>query len=106
MLRDDLLEKHKVRQVNTAWNDSYPIDWDWMQKGLNETMSKADQNCSFHWFLIDEITHGSVTTFPSKEIFESMRARRESHRNEPNNEGITMIYEVVGHLKAEGSSQP
>ena len=71
MLRDDLLEKHKVRQVNTAWNDSYPIDWDWMQKGLNETMSKADQNCSFHWFLIDEITHGSVTTFPSKEIFEA-----------------------------------
>ena len=30
-------------------------------ESLNETMSKADQNCSFLWFLIDEITHGSVT---------------------------------------------
>ena len=88
---DDLSEKHKVHQVNTTWNDSYPIDWDWMQKGLNETMSKADQNCSFLWFLIDAITHGSVTTFPSKEIFERMRARRESLRNETNNVVITMI---------------
>ena len=62
MLRDDLPEKHKVRQVNTVWKHSYPIDWDWMQKFLDETMSKADQNYSFHWFMIDEITHGSVTT--------------------------------------------
>ena len=62
MLRDDLPEKHKVRQVNNVWKHSYSIDWDWMQKSLNETMSKADQNCSFLWFLIDEITHGSVTT--------------------------------------------
>ena len=77
--------------VNTAWKHSNPIDWDWMQKGLIETMSKADQNCSFHRFLFDEITYGSVTTFPSKEIFESMRARRESHRNESNNVVITMI---------------
>ena len=43
MLRDDLLEKHQVRHVNTAWKHSNPIDWDWMQKGLDEAMSKADK---------------------------------------------------------------
>ena len=90
--------------VNTAWKHSNPIDWDWMQKAMDEAMSKADPNCSVQWFEIDEMTHGSVATFPSKEVFESMRARRESHRKEANDEGIKMIYEVVGHIKAEGSS--
>ena len=90
--------------VNTAWKHSNPIDWEKMQKGLDEALSKADPNCTVQWFEIDEITHGSVATFPSKEVFESMRARRESHRKEANDAGIKMIYEVVGNVKAEGSS--
>ncbi len=68
--------------VNTAWKHSNPIDWETMQKGLDEALRKADPNCSVQWFEIDEMTHGSVATFPSKEVFESMRARRESHRKE------------------------
>ena len=48
--------------------------------------------------------NGASLTNSSKEVFESMRARRESHRKEANDEGIKMIYEVVGHIKAEGSS--
>ena len=90
--------------VNTAWKHDSSIDWEKMQNGLNEVMSKSVPGCSVQWFEIDEITHGSVATFPSKEVFESMRARRESHRKEANDEGIKMIYEVVGHVKAEGSS--
>ena len=90
--------------VNTAWKHSNPIDWEEMQKGLDDAISKADPDCSVQWFEIDEMTHGSVATFPNKEVFESMRARRESHRKDANDLGIKMIYEVVGHIKAESSS--
>ena len=53
---------------------------------------------------IDDKFHGSVATFPSKEVYESMRLRREHHRKEANDRGVKMIYEVVGHLKAEAHS--
>ena len=53
---------------------------------------------------IDEKFHGSVATFPSKEVYESMRLRRENHRKEANDRGVKMIYEVVGHLKVEAHS--
>ena len=90
--------------VNTAWKHSNPIDWDWMQKAMDEAMSKADPNCSVQWFEIDEMTHGSFATFPSKEAFQNMHATRENQRKEANDRGIKMIYEVYGYVKAEGSS--
>ena len=90
--------------VNTAWKHTNPIDWKEMQKSLDEVMMNADPNCSVHWFEIDEKFHGSVATFPSKEVYESMRLRRENHRKEANDRGVKMIYEVVGHLKAEAHS--
>ena len=74
------------------------------KKSLDEVMMNADPNCSVHWFEIDEKFHGSVATFPSKEVYESMRLRRENHRKEANDRGVKMIYEVVGHLKAEAHS--
>ena len=90
--------------VNTAWKHSNPIDWDWMQKAMDEAMSKADPNCSVQWFEIDEMTHGSFATFPSKEAFQNMRTTRENQRKEAYDRGIKMIYEVYGYVKAEGSS--
>ena len=47
-------------------------NFDKMQISLEEVMSNADPNCSIHWFEIDEKFHGSVATFPSKEVYESM----------------------------------
>ena len=90
--------------VNTAWKHSKPIDWEEMQKSLDEVMSNADPNCSVHWFEIDEKFHGSVATFPNKEVYESMRLRTENHRKDAQERGIKTIYEVVGHLKAESHS--
>ena len=40
--------------VNTAWKHTNPIDWEEMQKSLDEVMMNADPNCSVHWFEIDE----------------------------------------------------
>ena len=58
--------------VNTAWKHTNPIDWKEMQKSLDEVMMNADPNCSVHWFEIDEKFHGSVATFPSKEIYKKV----------------------------------
>ena len=90
--------------INTVWQHSNPIDWEKMQKMMDEALSKADSICSVQWFEIDEMTHGSFATFPSKEAFQNMRATRENQRKEANDRGIKMIYEVYGYVKAEGSS--
>ena len=88
--------------VNTAWKHDSPIDWEKMQNDLNEVMSKSVSGCSVQWFEIDEHTHGSVATFPNKEAYDEMTNLRNNHRKEATDSGIKMIYEVIGHLKAEG----
>ena len=90
--------------VNTAWKHDSSIDWEKMQNGLNEVMSKSVPGCSVQWFEIDEHTHGSVATFPNKEAYDEMTNLRNNHRKEATDSGIKMIYEVIGHLKAEGKS--
>ena len=44
--------------VNTAWKHDSSIDWEKMQNGLNEVMSKSVPGCSVQWFEIHENTHG------------------------------------------------
>ena len=39
--------------VNTAWKHDSSIDWEKMQNGLNEVMSKSVAGCSVQWFEID-----------------------------------------------------
>ena len=91
--------------VNTAWKHDSPIDWEKMQNGLNEVMSKSVPGCSVQQFEIDENTHGSVATFTNKEAYDKITNLRNNHRKEATDSGIKMIYEVIGHLKAEGKSQ-
>ena len=91
--------------VNTAWNHPNGINWDKMQKELNEAMMSAASGISVQWFEIDETNQGSVAIFPSKEVWENMRSRIEEQRQkETDDKGVTMTYEVVGYVKAEGSS--
>ena len=78
--------------VNTAWKHDSSIDWEKMQNGLNEVMSKSVPGCSVQWFEIDEHTHGSVATFPNKEAYDEMTNLRNNHRKEATDSGIKMIY--------------
>ncbi len=91
--------------VNTAWNHPSGITWDKMQKELNEAMMSAASGISVQWFEIDENNQGSVAIFPSKEVWENMRSKiKENRKKDMAGTGVTMTYEVVGHIKAEGSS--
>ena len=45
-----------------------------------------------------------VATFPNKAAYDEMTNLRNNHRKEATDSGIKMIYEVIGHLKAEGKS--
>ena len=55
----------------TVWKHSEPIDWADMQAMLTENMNDQDaqKGTTVRWFEIDENTHGSVLTYPSKEAF-------------------------------------
>ena len=78
-----------------------------MQAILTETMNEqgAQEGRTVRWFEIDEITHGSVLTYPSKEAFENHTARIEAHRKESSeNLGITLVHKHDGVIRAEGSN--
>ena len=91
----------------TVWKHSEPIDWAEMQEMLTEKMNKQDaaRGTTVRWFAIDENTHGSVLTYPSKESFENHTARIEAHRKESSeNLGITLVDKHDGVVRAEGSN--
>ena len=91
----------------TVWKHSEPIDWADMQEMLTKKMNEQDaaQGTTVRWFAIDENTHGSVLTYPSKEAFENHTARIEAHRKESSEElGITLVDKHDGVIRAEGSN--
>ena len=91
----------------TVWKHSEPIDWADMQEMLTEKMNEQDaaQGTTVRWFAIDENTHGSVLTYPSKEAFENHTARIEAQRKESSeNLGITLVDKHDGVVRAEGSN--
>ena len=91
----------------TVWKHSKPIEWADMQAMLTENMEDQDaqKGTTVRWFEIDENTHGSVLTYPSKEAFDNHRARIEAHRKESSEElGITLVDKHDGVIRAEGSN--
>ena len=91
----------------TVWKHSDPIDWAKMQAMLTENMKDQDapKGMTVRWFEIDENTHGSVLTYPSKEAFENHMAKLEAHRRESSdNLGITLDQKHDGVIRAEGSN--
>ena len=103
--------KHRSRMNEyvsvTVWKHSDPIDWADMQAMLTENMEDQDAQkvTTVRWFEIDENTHGSVLTYPSKEAFENHRARIEAYRKESSEDlGITLEHKHDGVIRAEGSN--
>ena len=91
----------------TVCKHSDPINWASMQAMLTENMEdqNAQKGTTVKWFEIDENTHGSVLTYPSKEAFENHTARIEAHRKESSeNLGITLVDKHDGVVRAEGSN--
>ena len=81
----------------TVWKHSDPIDWADMQAMLTENMEDQDaqKGTTVRWFEIDENTHGSVLTYPSKEAY-----RKESSEDL----GITLEHKHDGVIRVEGSN--
>ena len=78
-----------------------------MQAMLTEKMNEQDaqKGTTVRWFEIDENTHGSVLTYPSKEALENHTAMIEAHRKESSeNLGITLVDKHDGVIRAEGSN--
>ena len=78
-----------------------------MQAMLTENMNEqgAQEGTTVRWFGIDENTHGSVLTYPSKEPCENHRARIEAYSRESYEDlGITLEHKHDGVIRAEGSN--
>ena len=91
--------------VNTAWNHPKGINWDKMQEELTEGLKTSVPGMQIQWFEIDQTTQGSVAIFPSQEAYEENLSKLNEYRKEEiKNKGLSMVYEAVGPVKAEGKS--
>ena len=52
-----------------------------MQQMQEGHMKDAPEGTSVRWFQINEKTHGSVLTFSSKEVYDSIKAEVDEHRS-------------------------
>ena len=90
--------------VTSVWKHPEPIDW----QEMRQRMSNAKENphvAEIHWYQVDEMTHGSVAIYHSKEAYEANLAFMEEHRSRSISErGIEMLHEAHGESHVDFTS--
>ena len=90
--------------VTSVWKHPDTIDWQEMRR----TMSGAKDNphiAEIHWYAVDEMTHGSVAIYHSKEAYEANLAFMQEHRsNSISERGIEMLHEAHGESHVDFTS--
>ena len=86
----------------TVWEWPDSLDWEKMQQMQEGHMKDAPEGTSVRWFQINEKTHGSVLTFSSKEVYDSIKAEVDEHRSTQTDCKVITVYEGV--VKAESNA--
>ena len=75
-----------------------------MQEEQARLMKDSPQGTSVKWFHIDENTHGSVLTFPSKETYDNHKADVDEHlAKTPAETGYELMHVHEGVVRAESA---
>ena len=85
--------------VTTTWRHDKPIDKVDMRKHLSGLKNRNNNNdvIDVMWFEIDDVTHGSVLIYSSKEACEKDMQARNSNREDS---GLKMLREEKGETFA------
>ena len=85
--------------VTTTWRHDKPIDKVNMRKHLSglKDRNNGDDVIDVMWFEIDEVTHGSVLIYSSKEACEKDMKARNNNREDS---GLKMLREEAGETFA------
>ena len=90
--------------VTSVWKHSEPIDW----QEMRQRMSNAKENpnvAEIHWYQIDEMTHGSVAIYHSKEAYEANLAyQAEVPSKSTGDRGYQMLHEAHGESHVDFTS--
>ena len=90
--------------VTSVWKHPEPIDW----QEMRQRMSNARENphvAEIHWYQVDEMTHGSVAIYHSKEAYETNLAAQEENRAKSTSEySIEMVHEAHGESHVDFTS--
>ena len=82
--------------VTSVWEHPEAIDW----QEMRQRMSNVKDNphvAEIHWYQVDEMTHGSVAIYHSKEAYETNLAAQEENRaNSTSEYSIEMVHEAHG----------
>ena len=74
-----------------------------MQEMQEGHMKDAPEGTSVRWFQINEKTHGSVLTFSSKEVYDSIKAEVDEHRSTQTDCKLITVYEGVVKVESNAS---
>ena len=85
--------------VTTTWRHEKPIDKENMRNILSGLKNRNNSNevIDVMWFEIDELTHGSVLIYSTKEACEKDMQARNDNREDS---GLTMLREETGETFA------
>ena len=85
--------------VTTTWRHDKPIDKGNMRKILSGLKNRNNSNdvIDVMWFEIDDVTHGSVLIYSSKETWEKDVQARNNNREDS---GLKMLREETGETFA------
>ena len=85
--------------VTTTWRHEKPIDKENMCNILSGLKNRNNSNevIDVMWFEIDELTHGSVLIYSTKEACEKDMQARNDNREDS---GLTMLREETGETFA------
>ena len=85
--------------VTTTWRHDKPIDKENMRKTLSglKNRNNSSEVIDVMWFEIDEVTHGSVLIYSSKEECDKDMQARNKHREDS---GLKILREEKGETFA------
>jgi len=90
--------------VTSVWKHPAALDWEKMRQNMAQFKDNP-HIAEAQWYEIDEITHGSVVTYHSKEAYEANLAFQEENRSKSTNErSIQMLHEAHGESHVDFTS--
>ena len=90
--------------VTSVWKHHDTIDWQQMRQNMSEVKDKP-HIAEIHRYRIDEMTHGSVAIYYSKEAYEAKLAFQKENRWKSTNErSIQMLHEAHGESHGDITS--
>ena len=90
--------------VTSVWKHPAALDWQQMRENMGRFKGNP-HIAEIHWYQVDEMTHGSVAIYHSKEAYEATRAYPAEVRSKSTGDrGSQLLHEAHGESHVDFTS--